>query len=314
MRGRDRSILMSAATIAAHGSNADESLPLQPARQISNRHERGTWLSPDISPDGATLVFELLGDLFTVDTRGGSAHALTTGMAFDSQPVFSPDGHDIVFVSDVRAENVWIIGADGSNARQTDDARRQFGLYLARMERGRQVDFRVALTAPKFNGFELWQVDVASGATKLLIPMKKDSDTPRERLSSALGAFPSADAKKKPNFLYFARHIGENDFAKLPEWTIVRRDLASGATRCWSTHHPARGRICCWAAHSGRLCRTRKLLLYGSRDRGRTGLRLLTWKHSRIGGCCTRFSRMNYRPRAGEICYPGMNHPGRPRG
>jgi len=84
------SILMSAAAIAAHGSNAEESLPLQPARQISIDTDEGTWLSPDISPDGGTLVFELLGDLFTVDTRGGSAHALTTGMAFDSQPVFSP--------------------------------------------------------------------------------------------------------------------------------------------------------------------------------------------------------------------------------
>jgi len=60
MRGRARSILMSAAAIAAHGSNADESLPLQPARQISIDANEGTWLSPDISPDGGTIVFELL--------------------------------------------------------------------------------------------------------------------------------------------------------------------------------------------------------------------------------------------------------------
>src|SRR5207245_6094826 len=76
----------------------------------------------------------------------------------------------------------------------------------------------------EFNGFELWQVDVSTRAATVLIPMKSAPDTPHERLSSVLGAFPSADGR----FLYFARHIGENDFAQLPQWTIVRRDVASG--------------------------------------------------------------------------------------
>ena len=112
-------ILMAAAAVAARESDLDQPLPLEPARQISIDTNEGTWLSPDIAPDGATIVFELLGDLFSVDARGGAAHALTTGMAFDSQPVFSPDGRDIAFLSDRSgAENVWLIAADGSNPRQ----------------------------------------------------------------------------------------------------------------------------------------------------------------------------------------------------
>jgi len=110
-----------------------------------DRHGRGTWLSPDISPDGGTLVFELLGDLFTVDTRGGSAHALTTGMAFDSQPVFSPTV--MTSPSSVTGPAPRTSGSSGRRLESpaTDDTRRQFGLCLARMERGRQVDLRVAL-------------------------------------------------------------------------------------------------------------------------------------------------------------------------
>jgi len=124
----------------------------------------------------------------------------------------------------------------------------------------------------EFNGFELWQVDVASGATKLLIPVKKDSDTPRERLSSALGAFPSADGK----FLYFARRIGENDFAKLPEWTIVRRELASGRDQVLVYAPPSpRPDLLLGSAFRPAVSHGGKLLLYGSRDRGRTGLRVL---------------------------------------
>jgi len=265
-------ILMGAAVPAARGSNADHALPLQPARQISIDTNEGTWLSPDTSPDGSTIVFELLGDLFTVDAHGGSARALTAGMAFDSQPVFSPDGHEIAFVSDRSgAENVWIIAADGSNPQQLT-TRDDNSVFASPAWSADGKSIFVSHYRSEFNGFELWQVDVASRATRLLIPMKKDPDTPRERLSSVLGAFPSADGK----FLYFARHIGENDFAKLPEWTIVRRDLASGREQVLVYAPPSpRPDLLLGSAFRPAISHSGKLLLYGSRDRGRTGLRLL---------------------------------------
>jgi imidazolonepropionase-like amidohydrolase/dipeptidyl aminopeptidase/acylaminoacyl peptidase len=265
-------ILMGAAALAAHGSNADHALPLQPARQISIDTNEGTWLSPDISPDGGTVVFELLGDLFTVDAHGGSARALTAGMAFDSQPVFSADGHEIAFVSDRSgAENVWIIAADGSNPRQLT-TRDDNSVFASPAWSADSKSIFVSHYRSEFNAFELWQVDVASGATRLLIPMKQDPDTPRERVSSVLGAFPSADGK----FLYFARHLGENDFAKLPEWTIVRRDLASGREQVLVYAPPSpRPDLLLGSAFRPAISHSGKLLLYGSRDRGRTGLRLL---------------------------------------
>ena len=265
-------VLMGAAALAARGASPDQPLPLEAARQIPIDTDEGTWLSPDISPDGRTIVFELLGDLFTVDARGGPARALTTGMAFDSQPVFSPDGHDIAFVSDRSgAENVWIIAADGSNPRKVT-TREDNSVFASPAWSADGRSIFVSHYRSEFNGFELWQVDVASGAANVLIPMKKDPDTPRERLVNVLGAFPSADGK----FLYFARHIGENDFAKLPEWTIVRRDLASGREQVLVYAPPSpRPDLLIGSAFRPAVSHSGKLLVYGSRDRGRTGLRLL---------------------------------------
>ncbi|MCC7131007.1 MAG: PD40 domain-containing protein, partial [Gemmatimonadales bacterium] len=60
----------------------------------------GTWLSVDVSPDGGTLVFDLLGDLYLLPIGGGAARALRSGPTFDAQPRFSPDGSQLVFVSD----------------------------------------------------------------------------------------------------------------------------------------------------------------------------------------------------------------------
>jgi len=94
-----------------------EDLPLKPTRILNFTTDEGTWISTDVSPDGQTLVFDLLGDLYVLPIEGGVAKALSRGMAFDTQPRFSPDGRHIVFVSDRDgSENVWIMKTDGSGA------------------------------------------------------------------------------------------------------------------------------------------------------------------------------------------------------
>src|SRR6266566_7006555 len=72
-----------------------DSLPLKTARTVSFETSDGTWISLDVSPDGTTIVFELLGDLYTIPTAGGKATRITSGQAFDAQPRFSPDGRSI---------------------------------------------------------------------------------------------------------------------------------------------------------------------------------------------------------------------------
>jgi Tol biopolymer transport system component len=93
-------------------------LPLTPTKALKFTTDEGTWLSLDVSPDGRTIVFEMLGDLYTIPIAGGKATRLTSGQAFDAQPHFSPDGKSIVFVSDrSQADNLWLMNADGTNIR-----------------------------------------------------------------------------------------------------------------------------------------------------------------------------------------------------
>lgn len=77
---------------------SEEGLPLEAERTIEFDTDEGTWISLDLSPDGQTIIFELLGDIFTVPVTGGDASVLLTGMAFESQPAYSPNGRQIAFI------------------------------------------------------------------------------------------------------------------------------------------------------------------------------------------------------------------------
>ena len=55
----------------------------------------GTWMSVDVHPDGTELVFDLLGDIFVLPMDGGEARPISTGLAWDMQPRYSPDGRSV---------------------------------------------------------------------------------------------------------------------------------------------------------------------------------------------------------------------------
>jgi Tol biopolymer transport system component len=212
---------------AAAASSADEQLPLKPQRQIRFSTDEGTWISLDVSPDGKAVIFDLLGQLYTIPIAGGPATRITTGMAFNSQPRFSADGQHIAFTSDAQgAENVWVADADGKNAHQiSKDKQAEFASPVW-LEDGRQILVSRRPTIPSDAAFELYQYSVDGGTG---IRITKGNDGDKEAQANAMGPVVSPDGK----YIYYAKRSANFDFTPhfmdlIPRSQIVRRDRFSG--------------------------------------------------------------------------------------
>lgn len=195
-------------------------LPLKPDRKISFTTDEGTWLSLDVSPDGKTIVFELLGDIYTLPIEGGKAKLIDGGMSFDSQPRFSPDGQWIAFLSDREgSENVWIMKPDGSGAKQVSkDPNNEFaspswdptGKYIF-----------VSKTKFGIGPREIWMYHVDGGNGVEITKAKSSPATPRDERTSDMGAVASRDGR----YIYYARRHRDFSYNSMfPLWEIRRKD------------------------------------------------------------------------------------------
>jgi len=199
-------------------------LPLKPDHKITFTTDEGTWLSLDVSPDGKTIVFELMGDLYTLPIEGGQAKLISGGMAFDSQPRFSPDGQWITFISDREgSENIWIIHSDGSGVKQVTKNTADDFTSPAWTPDGKYI---VASKMPFGIGAnELWMFHVDGGTGVQITKSKPTPTTPRKERHNAVGVVASPDGK----YLYYAVRQGPFSYnAQLPLWKIVRRDRKTG--------------------------------------------------------------------------------------
>ena len=72
-----------------------------------------------LSPNGDAIAFSWAGDIWTASTEGGQAQRLTADPAYDSHPVWSPDGQQIAFASRRHgAANVMVMDRNGGALRR----------------------------------------------------------------------------------------------------------------------------------------------------------------------------------------------------
>ncbi|HEY9043167.1 MAG TPA: amidohydrolase, partial [Rheinheimera sp.] len=96
----------------------DVNAPQGQFETVDIKVSKGSWMNIALSPDGKTLAFDLLGDIYTMPVTGGTATLLTKDIGWQMQPAFSPDGQYIAYTSDEGGgDNIWIMRADGSEPR-----------------------------------------------------------------------------------------------------------------------------------------------------------------------------------------------------
>jgi Tol biopolymer transport system component len=223
-------------------------LPLKPTRKISFPTSEGTWMSVDISPDGKTIVFDLVGDIYTVPVSGGKATPVTKGIAFDTHPRYSPDGKKILFTSDRSgSENIWYIDSDKKDTIQVTRDRDQNypaatwtpdGEYIV-ASRGR-LDMK------------LWMMhkDAGSGTQLMDFPGVK-----------AIDPVVSADGR----YIYYSQRFGPWNYnAQMPQYQIGMYDRENARNTTITSRYGS--------AFTPVLSKDGKWMVYGSRYEDKTGL------------------------------------------
>lgn len=224
--------LLSILTTAPHAAEEkswDVNSPPGERREIPIDVRSGTWMSVDVSPDGRYVLFDLLGDIYELPIAGGEARSLTSGMAWDMQPRYSPDGTTIVFTSDRGGgDNLWLMDRNGNALRQL--TKEDFRLLNdpAWHPSGRYVAGRKHFTTRRSLGTgEIWLygLDGGEGVQVVKRPNEEYQKELGEPTFSPDGKYLYYTQNSTPgNRFLYAEDVNSQVFA------IKRLDLASGQT------------------------------------------------------------------------------------
>ncbi len=226
-----------------------KNLPLKASRMFDLNTTEGTWTSVDISPDGKTIIFDMMGDLYTMSAEGGKATQITRGLAFDQHPRYSPDGKKILFVSDKSgSENLWFIDTEKKDTVQlTKETNQNFpsadwtpdGNYIV-YAKGRRVN-------------KLYMIHKDGGSGTQLI----DEPVSLKTIDPAI----SADGQH----IYYSFRTGSWNYnAQLPQYQIGVYDRKTARTSSLTTRYGS--------AFTPVLSKDGKWLVYGTRYEDKTGL------------------------------------------
>ncbi|OFX01504.1 MAG: amidohydrolase [Alphaproteobacteria bacterium RIFCSPHIGHO2_12_FULL_63_12] len=198
-------------------------------RKVQINVDEGTWMNVDVSPDGRTIAFDLLGDIYTMPIAGGAPTRIAEGLPFEMQPRFSPDGKKIAFTSDRGGgDNLWIMNRDGSDKRQV--TKETFRLVTAPdwSADGHYLIGRKHFTTGRSLGTgEIWMYHLGGGDGVKLI--KRPNETYQKELGEPVFAPDGAS-------LYYAHNTTPGDTFIYAQdgngeiFAIERFDIATGET------------------------------------------------------------------------------------
>ncbi|MES2522296.1 MAG: amidohydrolase family protein [Gemmatimonadota bacterium] len=212
-------------------------LPLKTTRIARFTVDEGTWMSLSVSPDGRTVMFDLLGDVYTIPIAGGKAKRILGGNQMDVHPTFSPDGKRIAFISDRSgSDQLWTANADGSNPVRlsrleagsmsfpvwTPDGEYILGaqnLYHLTGGEGVRVPFGAGVTTFSPDGKRAY----TSNRTGQITLYDRGTGRSHVVVSNPGGAMQSALSPNGKKIAYFTRHDSHT--------ALVLRDLESGDER-----------------------------------------------------------------------------------
>ena len=169
-------------------------------REVPIDVTEGSWMNLDASPDGLTLAFDLLGDIYTMPVSGGTPKRIADGLPFETQPRFSPDGKRIAFTSDRGGgDNIWIMNADGSDKRQMSKEDFRLLNQPSWSPDGRFIAAKKHFTTGRSLGTgEVWLYHVSGGGGVVLV--KKPNEQHQKELGEPIFA---PDGKH----IYYTRNV-----------------------------------------------------------------------------------------------------------
>jgi imidazolonepropionase-like amidohydrolase/Tol biopolymer transport system component len=173
--------------------------PGMTTREIPIAVDEGSWMNVDVSPDGQTVAFDLLGDIYTAPITGGTPKRIAEGLAHEVQPRFSPDGARISFTSDRGGgDNIWIMNADGSDKRQLTKEDFRLTNQASWSADGQYIAAKKHFTTQRSLGTgEVWLYHVSGGSGVPLV--KKPSEAHQKELGEPIF---TADGKH----IYYTRN------------------------------------------------------------------------------------------------------------
>jgi imidazolonepropionase-like amidohydrolase/Tol biopolymer transport system component len=196
-------------------------------REVAINTDEGTWMDVDVSPDGGTLAFSMLGDIYTMPASGGTPTRIAEGLAWEIQPRFSPDGSRIAFISDrAGGDNIWLMNRDGSNKLQVTKEDFRLLNQPSWSPDGRYIVAKKHFTTQRSAGTgEIWLYHVSGGGGVQLV--ERASEALQKELGEPIYA-PDGNA------IYYTRNVTSGPIFEYAQdstqgiFNIERYDIDTG--------------------------------------------------------------------------------------